>query len=136
MADCKLIAFLLCDKASVDVEGAVTLHAPAQGFVIHRPRMRNLGSAKHADTAFIFYRIITDQQCRIALKVRDPFEVEITGICRDFINPQEDSVHQGVWILGANLFEIQGRYVLELVQEVEGSPPRSLAATSLFVSRG
>jgi hypothetical protein len=136
MADCKLIAFLLCDKASVDVDGAVTLHAPPQGVVIHRPRMRNLASTKQADSAFIFYRIITDQECRIALKVRDPLEVEITGICRDFINPQEESVHQGVWVLGANLFEVPGRYVLELVQEVEGTPPRSLAATSLFVSRG
>ncbi len=138
MADCKLLAFLLCDKAALDQSGGVALHSPSKPIVIHLPRARHLPiPGRNAETILVFYRIVADQQCRIALRVLDPLGVEITGICRDFIDPQQEdsSVYQAIWGLGATLFETPGRYVLYLVQETDSAAPITLASIPLFVSR-
>ena len=138
MADCKLLAFLLCDKATLDQYGGVSLHSPSKPIVIYLPRTRQLPiPGKNAESLYVFYRIVADQYCRIALRVLDPLGVEITGICRDFIEPQQEdaSVYQAVWGLGATLFETPGRYVLCLVQETDSAAPITLASTPLFVSR-
>jgi hypothetical protein len=142
MANCKLLAFLLCDKTTVDHQGRVTLHALFDGIVIPQPSTtRHLSpfrSRKNAEGFYVFYKIVADQQCRIALRVLDPSGVEITGNWRDSITPQGPSVWQAMWGLSASIFQVPGRYQLDLMQEIDYPMPRSfsLASTPLVVFQG
>jgi len=142
MANCKLLAFLLCDKATVDAHGRVTLHDLFDGIVIARPsrtrRFPSSGSRKNPEGFYVFYKIVADQQCRIALKVLDPSGVEIHGNWRDSITPQGPSVWQAIWGLSASLFQVPGRYELDLMQETDYPVPLSfpLASAQLVVSQG
>jgi len=140
MANCKLLAFLLCNKANVDQHGRMTLHDLFDGIVIPQPsRTRHFpsfGSGKNLEVFYVFYKIVADQQCRIALKVLDPSGVEIPGNWRDSITPQGPSVWQAIWGLSASLFQVPGRYELDLVQETDYSAPLPLASTPLVVFQG
>jgi len=140
MADCKVLAFLLCDKTTVDGQGRVTLHALFDGIVIPRPSTtRHLSpfrSGKNAQGFYVFYKIVADQQCRIGLRILDPSGVEIIGDWHDSINPQGPSVWQAIWGLNASLFQVPGRYQLDLMQETDYSAPLSLASTPLVVFQG
>jgi hypothetical protein len=142
MADCKLLAFLLCNEATVDQQGRVTLHHLFDGIVIPQPsRTRGFprfGPRGNPAVFFVFYKIVADQQCRVALKVFDPSGVEIQGNWRDSIMPQGPSVWQAIWALSASLFQVPGRYELALMQETDYPMPRSfpLASTPLVVVQG
>jgi len=142
MADCKVLAFLLCDKTTVDPQGRVTLHALFDGIVISPPsttrRRSPFTSHKNAEGFYVFYKIVADQPCRIALKVLNPTGVEIPGNWRDSINPQGPSVWQAIWGLSASLFQVPGQYQLDLIQEIDYPMPRSfsLASTPLVVVQG
>jgi len=139
MANCKLLAFVLCNKANVDQHGRVTLHDLFDGIVIPQPsRTRRFPRAGpgNLESFCVFYKIVADQQCRIALKVIDPSGVEIPGNWRDSITPQGPSVWQAIWGVSASLFQLPGQYKLELVQETDYSTPLSLASMPLLVSQG
>lgn len=143
MGNCKVLAFLLCDKATIDRAGRVTLHELFDGIVIPRgdvarpfPRFgvpRNNSQMFHA-----FYKINADQQCRISLGILDPSGREVPGNWRDSITPQSPSVWQAIWELPAALFHDPGWYKLDLVQENDYPLQTSfcLASTSLLVAQG
>ncbi len=142
MAACKVLAFLPCDKATIDQQGRVTLHALFDGIVIPQPsgtrRFPRFDSSNNATNFCVFYKVVADQQCTIALKVLDPAGAEIPGNWRDSIAPEGPSVWQAIWGLSVSLFQVPGRYQLDLMQEIDYPMPRtlSLASTSLVVAQG
>ena len=123
MERCKLLAFLLCERATVGPEQKVTLHGLFDRIIV--PRMPS-----KPKLFFVFYKVVVKQSCTISLRVTDPRGREIPGNWGDplgHIGPM-----QAIWALSSSLFRQPGPYVLELRQEAEDSEPLSLA-TLLFV---
>lgn len=123
MAKCKVLAFLLCDRPTMDSDGKVTLHGLFDRIIIPRtPRDDKL--------FFVYYKIIVEGACTVSLKVTHSSGQAISGNWRDsfsHLGPVQSN-----WALVASLFKQPGNYVLELRQEMEGSEPLSLASM-LFV---
>jgi hypothetical protein len=129
MAKCKLLAFLLCEKASV---------APAPD---NRVTLRHLfdriivaPTPEEPEEFYAYFKIVVDEPCTMALRVIDPGQREIPGNWRDSI--AQIGPIQGVWLLDINLFREPGVYVFELREESDGSDSYSLASTRLVVDRG
>ncbi|MGO8733953.1 MAG: hypothetical protein ACLQVM_14355 [Terriglobia bacterium] len=125
MAKSKLLAFLLCERASVapTPDNRVTLHHLFDRIIVPP-------TPEEPELFFAYYKIVVDEPCTVALKVIDPLQREIPGNWRDSI-AQVGPV-QSIWALTSSLFKQPGRYVLELRQEVEDSEALSLASM-LFV---
>lgn len=142
MANCKLVAFLLCRRATVDGNGSVTLHELFDGIVIPQSGKRPLspfGVLRNRPQIFYaFYKVVADQQCRVALRIHDPSGAEIPGNWRDSLTPQGPSVWQAIWALSASLFQAPGQYELDLMQETDYPVPLRfvLASTRLVVLQG
>jgi len=124
MERCKLLAFLLCEKATSGPGGKVTLQGLFDRIIIPRipasPRL-----------FFVFYRIVVKAPCSISLRVVNAAGREIPGNWRDVL--AETGPMQAVWALSSNLFQQPGPYVLELRQEAEGVETIPLSSTVLFV---
>ena len=125
MAKPKVLAFLLCERATRNSDGKVTLHGLFDRMTV--PRVP--GNPK---LFFVYYKVVVDEPCAVAMRVLDldRFNTEIPGNWRDSI-PQVGPM-QSIWALTSSLFKQPGRYVLELRQEIEPSEPLKLA-TMLFV---
>jgi len=125
MAKCKLLAFLLCERASVAPapDNRVTLHHLFDRIIVPP-------TPEEPELFFACYKIVVDEPCTVKLRVLDPLQREIPGNWRDSI-AQVGPV-QSIWALTSSLFKQPGRYVLELRQEVEDSEALSLASM-LFV---
>jgi len=114
MAKCKVLAFLLCDNATRDRDGKVTLHGLFDRIIIPRtPRDEKL--------FFIYYKIVADGACTISLRVLHSTGQEVSGNWRDSFS--HNGPVQSIWALVSSLFKQPGNYVLELRQEMEGSEP-------------
>jgi len=125
MAKAKLLAFLLCDNATRDRDGKVTL----QGIFdqITRPR-----SPREVKVFFVYYRVLAEEPCSVSLRVLDPAGQEVPkGSRRDSL-PNPGPMHT-VWSLSSGSFERPGNYLLELRQEDNDSEPHKLAEMSLVV---
>ena len=129
MAKCKLLAFLLCERASV---------APAPD---NRVTLRHLfdritvaPTPEEPESFYAYFKIVVDEPCTVALRVIDPGQQEIPVNWRDSI--AQIGPIQGVWPLDTSLFKGPGVYVFELSEESDGSEPYSLASTRLVVDRG
>jgi hypothetical protein len=123
MAKCKLLAFLLCDRATRDPDGKVTLHGIFDRIIIPR-------SAAHPKLLYVFYKIVVEQPCAVTLRVIDPFNGEIPGNWRDSIG-QLGPV-QSIWALTTTLFKRSGPHALELRLQTDDSEAL-LLTTMLFV---
>ncbi len=124
MAKCKLLAFLLCERATAaaDQHNKVTLHNLFDRIVLP------LTPGK-SDLIFAYYKIDVKEPCTVALRITDPFKREIR---RDWRHPIEHmGPIQGVWALDTDLFKEPGRYVLEM--DEEGPDPHPLASMDLIV---
>ena len=130
MEKCKLLAFLLCESATLNrSDGKVTLHGVFDRLII--PKVRTLDKEKDF---FVYYKlVVVEQPCTIVLKVTDPAGGEVKGNWRDTID-QTGPVHS-IWALISELFVTPGTYVLELRQETDGSDGLSLAGTAVVVDR-
>jgi hypothetical protein len=122
MAKARLLAFLLCDSATRDRHGKVTLHGLFDGIVAPRtPTEVKLFS--------VYYRVVVEEPCVISLKLTDPGGYEIPGNWRDSLT--ELGPMQTVWALSSALLKQPGPYTLELMQENGGSERLSLAKMRL-----
>ena len=126
MAKCKLLAFLLCERATREPDGKVTLHGVFDRIIIPR-------SPANPKPFFVYYKIVVKQPCTIALRVTDPLRGEIEGNWRDSI-VQLGPVHS-IWSLSSTLFTRPGPYALELRQETDDSDVLSLASTVFVVDK-
>jgi hypothetical protein len=128
MQKCKLLAFLLCENATLNhSDGKVTLHGVFDRMII--PKARALPKL-----FFVYYKIVVVQQpCTIVLKLTDPAGGEVKGNWRDTIE-QTGPVHS-IWALIDDLFTIPGTYALDLMQEAGGSDKLSLASMVFVVEQ-
>ena len=126
MAKCKVLAFLLCENATKDRDGKVTLHGLFDRIITPRtPRDDKL--------FFVYYKIVVEGECAVSLRVTHSSGQEVSGNWRDkysHVGPI-----QAIWSLAASLFKQPGRYDLELMEGFEDSEPLSLASTQLVVDQ-
>jgi hypothetical protein len=128
MTKARLLAFLLCDNATRDRDGKVTLHGIFDKIIA--PRTRG-----HVRILFVYYRVVVEQRCAVALRVVDPEGHEVReAIRRDSL--RELGPMRTVWSLSTDFFTQRGSYVLELRQETDGSEPLTLAQMRLAVEEG
>jgi hypothetical protein len=128
MTKARLLAFLLCDNATRDRDGKVTLHGIFDKIIA--PRTRG-----HVRILFVYYRVVVEQRCAVALRVVDPEGHEVReAIRRDSL--RELGPMRTVWSLSTDFFTQRGSYVLELRQETDGSEPLTLAQMHLAVEEG
>jgi hypothetical protein len=126
MAKCKLLAFLLCERASAapEPDNKVTLHNLFDRMILPR-------NPEKTELIFAYYKIVVEAPCTVALRVIDPQQREIPGNWRHPI--KQTGPIQGVWALHTGLFREPGHYVLELEEDSDGAESRSLARTRLVV---
>jgi hypothetical protein len=126
MAKCKLLAFLLCDSATQDSDGKVTLHGLFDRVIVPQ------GPAPPKDF-FVYYRVDVKEPCTITLRVIDPAGNEIPGNWRDSLS--QIGPMQAVWALDSSRSMQPGRYLLELRQESDDLMAVSLAHMLLIVEK-
>ena len=125
MVKCKVLAFLLCEKATRAQDGKVSLHGLFDRLIMPRNRT-------DVKTFFVYYRVVVVEPCTVTLKVTDPHGNKIPkDYWRDSLT--EIGPIQTIWPLNSNLFEHRGRYKLELMQENEDSEMLSLGEMRLNV---
>ena len=124
MAKASLLAFLLCDNATRDRDGKVTLQGVFDRIIAPR-------TPTEAKQFFVYYRVVVEEPCVIALRVMDPKGHEVPGKWRDSI--AELGPVQTVWALASTLFTQRGSYALELRQEDDGVEPLPLAQMRLII---
>ena len=136
----RLLAFLVCEKATVGQSGKVTLHELFDGMIIARPRMPSFGVRRNRAIFYVYYKIVADKACTIALRVSDPSGSEIPGNWSDSIAPAgpTESTWQAIWALSTSLFEAPGLYAFQLICPESGFPAPAflLASTQLIVAQG
>lgn len=126
MEKAKVLAFLLCEKASKGADGKITLHGLFDRIITPR-------APRDVKIFFVFYKVVVREPCAIALKVVGPSGREIPGSWRDSLS--ETGPMQTIWALTSTLFKQAGPYVLELRQEADGTEPLPLASMSLLVEQ-
>jgi hypothetical protein len=126
MEKCKLLAFLLCDSATQDADGKVTLHGLFDRIIVPQ------GSAPLKDF-YVFYKVDVKEPCTVTLRVVDPEGNEIVENWRDSLS--QIGPMQGVWATDSSRFMQPGRYVLELGQESDDLTALSLARMLLMVEK-
>jgi len=129
MAKCKLLAFLLCESASLapEPDNRVTLT-----HLFDKIKLPQTPGDDHVPFIWAYYKVdVGAAPCNVVLRIVGPQEREIPGNRRhpiDRVGPI-----QGVWALDVSLFKEPGTYDFELKEESDGSEPRSLARTRLVV---
>lgn len=126
MAKCKLLAFLVCERATAGPDGKVTLHGLFDRIIVS-------GRPPSAKLFFVFYKVVVKEPCSVSLRVIDSSGREMPGNWRDSL-PQIGPM-QAVWTLTSSLFKQPGPYVLELRQESDGAEALSLASTVFVVEQ-
>lgn len=131
MAKCKLLAFLLCESASVapEPDNRVTLH-----HLLDRIAVPRISEKNEITFIWAYYRIVVEAPCTVALKVLDIQRQEVPGNWRHPI--VRIGPVQGVWALHTSLFKESGTYSLELREETDGAESHALASTRLVVDLG
>jgi hypothetical protein len=124
MAKARVLAFLLCDSATRDRDGKVTLHGLFDRIIAPR-------TLREVKLFFVYYRVVVEEACAVALRVTDPGGDEVVGNWRDSLTALGPM--QTVWALSSTLFKQPGPYALELMQENGDSEPLSLAQMRLTV---
>lgn len=136
----KLLAFLLCERATFSKGEKVSLHELFDGLRINRPASGPPpppGTPRTGPSErvfYVFYKIVTSTPCTMSLRVVNPSGVEIPG---NWVDPIEmwsasEFVFQSIWALTTGLFPEPGRYLLELLCS-DGAAPMPVAQTQLYV---
>jgi len=124
MTRARLLAFLLCDNATRDQNGKVTLHGVFDKIIAPQ-------SPREARLFYVYYRVVVTEPCVLALNVTDPSGSRVTGSWRDTLT--ELGPAQAVWAVASTLLQKPGSYLLELIQEDGNSESFSLAQMRLTV---
>jgi len=123
MERCKVLAFLLCEKATAGPDGKVTLHGLFDRIIVPRTPAK-------PKLFFVYYKVVVKEPCTVSLRVIDSLGREVPGNWRDSLT--QIGPMQAIWALTSSLFKQPGPYVLELKQETDDSEALSLA-TMLFL---
>jgi Family of unknown function (DUF6941) len=124
MAKARLLAFLLCENATRDAGGKVTLHGIFDRIIAPQ-------SPREQKIFFVYYRLIVEEPCAVGLSVTDPNGGEVSGSWRDSLS--QPGPVQTVWALTSALLKRPGPYLLRLMQENENKEPTIIAEMSLAV---
>ncbi|GEM_PF-1011344 len=117
MTKAKLLAFLVCEKATREPDGRVTVHDIFDKIVLPRipvPHGKD-------NIFFVYYKVEVLEPCVISLRVIDPQGNEVQG------GTWSDSIEQlgliqSLWALAHSLFKVPGTYRLELSQRNDVNP--------------
>ncbi|MGH9432656.1 MAG: DUF6941 family protein [Terriglobia bacterium] len=130
MTKAKLLAFLLCDRATRGSDGKVTVHDIFDRIVLPQIPV-HYGDRK---LFCVFYKVEALEPCVISLRVvdRQGNEVPVQG------GPRHDSIEQtglmqSLWYLVTDMFQGVGDYRFELRVEGEGSDVQPLATSILKI---
>jgi hypothetical protein len=123
MGKCELLAFLLCEKATLGPDRKVTLYDLFDRIIVPRAQAK-------PKLFFVYYKVVVKEPCTVSLRVIDSLGREVPGNWRDSLT--QIGPMQAIWALTSSLFQEPGPYVLELRQEIENSEVLSLASM-LFV---
>jgi hypothetical protein len=128
MEKCKLLAFLLCERATRGPDGKVTLHGLFDRIILPRTQAPPL-------LFFIYYKTVVNEPCTVTLRIidLDRSRSEIPGNWRDSFS--QVGPIQSIWALTSSLFKEPGHYAFELRQEAEDSGALSLASMLFVVER-
>jgi hypothetical protein len=129
----KLLALLLCERATFNRNEKVTLHGLFDGLRIPRAG-RVPGGNPNSQLFFVFYKILTEAPCTIGLKIISPSGEPIDGNWTDSVTVSSASplTWQSIWALTTDLFQASGSYRLELLRS-NGDSPVPIGQTELFV---
>lgn len=127
MAKCRVLAFLLCENATKDCDGKVTLQGLFDRIVVPRARTNE-------KNFFVYYKIFIEEPCSVTLRINDPVLPGAPKVMNWRDSFSQSGPVQGVWALGTGRFA-PGVYGFELVQVVENSEPISLAAMQFVVDQ-
>jgi uncharacterized protein DUF6941 len=106
MAGCTVLAFLFCDRPSIDAAGKTRLDGIFD--VILMPRI----PAEEPTVVYVYYKAAVGRPCTLSMKVCDPANGEITGSWSDRI--ERPGLFQSVWSVSTALFKQPGAYRFEL----------------------
>jgi tRNA(fMet)-specific endonuclease VapC len=124
MVKVRVLAFLLCERATKNPDETVTLHGLFDRIIIPStsavPRL-----------FFVYYKVVVEEPSTVSLRIVDPSGHEIAGNWRDSLPPVGPI--QTIWALTTTLFRQPGHYNLELRQQNDDSEALSLAAQRLLV---
>lgn len=123
MEKCELLAFLLCEKATLGPDRKVTLYDLFDRIIVPRAQAK-------PKLFFVYYKVVVKEPCTVSLRVLDSLGREIPGNWRDSL--AQIGRMQAIWALTSSLFQEPGPYVLELRQESNDEGALTLA-TMLFV---
>lgn len=129
MAKCKVMAFLLCENATRDPDGKIALHGIFDRIIIPR-------TPASPKLFFVYYKIVVEEPCAVALRVTYPLHPEIPREMNWRDSFSQLGPVQGIWALTTGIVSGPGNYGLELMQVTENSEPFSLAKTVLVVDEG
>lgn len=124
MVKCKVLAFLLCERATREPDGKASLHGLFDRIIIPR-------TPANPKLFFVYYKVVVTEPCEVSLKVTDSSGRDITGNWRESLT--QIGPIQSVWALTSSLFTQPGQYFLELRQGADGSEMLSLASMLLVV---
>lgn len=126
MERCKVLAFLLCEKATAGPDGKVTLHDLFDRIIIPR-------TPASPKLFFVYYKVVVKDPCNVSLKVIDSQGREISGNWRDSLT--QIGPMQAIWALTSSLFKQPGPYVVELRQENHDAEAFSLVSMVFVVDQ-
>jgi hypothetical protein len=124
MAKPTLLAFLLCDSATKDPAGKVTLHGVFDRIIAPR----DPGNIR---LYFAYYRVIVEAPCAISMKVVDPEGHETSRDWHESITGA--GTMQTIWGVPGTVLRQPGRYLLELTWTDANSNSLSLVKMPLTV---
>ncbi|HUY12326.1 MAG TPA: hypothetical protein VMX16_01690 [Terriglobia bacterium] len=117
MTKAKLLAFLLCEKATRGPDDKVTVHDIFDKIVLPQ-----IPVPHGKDTIFfVYYKVEVLEPCVISLRAIDPQGNEVQGgTWSDSI--EQVGLMQSLWALAYSLFKTPGNYTLELTQSGDIKP--------------
>ncbi|HEV2424815.1 MAG TPA: hypothetical protein VGZ29_08310 [Terriglobia bacterium] len=124
----KLLALLLCEKATFNRNEKVTLHGLFDGLRIPRPE-KVPGSGPQTQLFFVFYKVVVTSAeittagvpGRISLRITNPSGEDVQGSWTDPVPFAGAFTWQSIWALTTDLFQDSGLYKLELLCSNDGS---------------
>jgi len=122
-----VLAFLLCENASKDRDGKVSLQSIFDRILMPR-------TPKSQKNFFVYYKMVVSEPCAVALRITHLVHSEISELNNWRESFSQPGLVQGVFRLSTGRF-VPGSYEFELVQVNGGSQPISLATMRFVVDQ-
>ena len=130
----RLLAFLMCERATFNRSEKVTLHGLFDGLRVPRSGEPSVGDPRRVFV--VFYKMETEAPCTVSLRIVKPSGEQIAGEWADSVTfwSAAPLTWQSIWTVTTDLFQEPGSYTLELLWS-NGSPAVPIGQTRLFVER-